>query len=49
MKTVTVCAPYQVALDDTVYGPDETAMVPDDVAERWLTAGWVELAPATAA
>jgi hypothetical protein len=35
-----------VVHDGVAYPPGAIATVPDDVAERWLTAGWVELAPA---
>jgi hypothetical protein len=39
---VTVIPPFQVCHDGTVYGPGETAEVPDAVAARWQAHGWVE-------
>ena len=47
--TVTVNTPYQVMHDGTVYTPGETADVPDDVAEKWIDAGWVSEKRATKA
>jgi hypothetical protein len=41
MTAVTVNEPYQVVHDGTVYTPGQTADVPDDVAARWIDAGWV--------
>jgi hypothetical protein len=41
---VTVLAPYQVALNGTVYAPGETAEVPDAVAKQWQAHGWVKKA-----
>ena len=37
---------YRVVHDGVAYPPGAIATVPDDFAQRWLTAGWVELAPA---
>ena len=45
MATVTVNAPFQVVHDETVYVPGQTADVPDDVAQTWITAGWVSETP----
>jgi hypothetical protein len=44
MTTVTVNTPYQVVHEGTVYGPGQTADVPDDLAQTWITAGWVSKA-----
>lgn len=41
MTTVTVNAPYQVVHDGTVYGPGQTADVPEEIAQKWIEAGWV--------
>jgi hypothetical protein len=41
MTTVTVNAPFQVVHDETIYEPGQTADVPQDVADKWLEAGWV--------
>lgn len=41
MATVIVLGPFQVCHDGTVYGPGQTAEVPDAVAQQWLTHGWV--------
>jgi NADPH-dependent 2,4-dienoyl-CoA reductase/sulfur reductase-like enzyme len=38
---VEVIENYQVADAGTVYRPGDVAEVPDDVARRWLAAGWV--------
>ncbi len=37
---VDVVHPYQVAHHGQVFGPGETAQVPEDVAARWITCGW---------
>lgn len=42
---VKVSPPFQVNHDGKTYGPGETVAVPDELAERWITAGWVEEAP----
>ena len=42
MATVTVIPPFQVCHDGTVYGPGESAEVPDAVAEHWEVLGWVK-------
>jgi hypothetical protein len=49
MTTVSVNTPYQVVHDRTVYGPGQTADVPADVADKWITAGWVSEAKTTKA
>ena len=49
MTAVTVNTPYQVVHEETVYGPGQTADVPDDVAQTWITAGWVSEAKTTKA
>jgi hypothetical protein len=49
MTAVTVNAPYQVVHDETVHGPGQTVDVPQDVADKWLEAGWVSEAKATKA
>ena len=41
MTTVSVLAPYQVVHDATVYTPGQTADVPEDIAHKWIDAGWV--------
>ena len=41
MTSVTVNEPYQVVHEETVYTPGQTADVPDDLAEKWIAAGWV--------
>jgi len=46
MTRVVVAPLYRGAHDGVAYPPGAIATVPDDVAQRWLTAGWVELAPA---
>ncbi len=46
MTSVVVAHLYRVVHDGVAYPPGAIATVPDDVAQRWLTAGWVELAPA---
>ena len=46
MTSVVVAQPYQVVHDGVAYPPGAIATVPDDVAQRWLTARWAELAPA---
>jgi hypothetical protein len=38
---VTVNHPYQVAHHGQTFGPGETAQVPEDIAEHWITCGWV--------
>jgi hypothetical protein len=38
---VEVLAPYQVAHAEARYLPGEVAEVPDDVARKWLSCGWV--------
>jgi hypothetical protein len=38
-----------VGLDAVVYGPGQTADVPDELAQTWITAGWVSEAKATKA
>jgi hypothetical protein len=38
---VVVNPPYQVAHHGQVFGPGETAQVPEDVAAHWVTCGWV--------
>ncbi len=42
---VRVVAPYQVCDAGVVYGPGVLVDVPDDLAQRWIAAGWVELVP----
>jgi hypothetical protein len=49
MTIVTVCAPFQVCHDGTVYGPDETPDVDDETALSWYAAGWVKPAKKPAA
>jgi hypothetical protein len=46
MTSVVVAHLYRVVHDGVAHPPGAIATVPDDVAQRWLTAGWVELAPA---
>jgi hypothetical protein len=46
MTRVVVAPLYRVVHDGVAYPPGAIATVPDDFAQRWLTAGWVELAPA---
>jgi hypothetical protein len=46
MTSVVVAQLYRVIHDGAAYPPGAIATVPDDVTQRWLTAGWVELAPA---
>ena len=41
ITTVSVDTLYQVVHDATVYGPGQTADVPQDVAQTWIDAGWV--------
>lgn len=38
---VQVAAPYQVSHAGVVYGPGDTAEVPDDVGLDWLRSEWV--------
>ena len=45
MSTTVVNAPYQVVHNGTVHGPGAIATVPDDVAARWISHGWVTPAP----
>jgi hypothetical protein len=49
MATVTVTAPYQVVHDAVVYVPGQTVDVPDDLAQTWITAGWVSQTKTTKA
>jgi hypothetical protein len=37
---VKVLQPFQVANDGVVYGPGESADVPDHVAREWIASGW---------
>jgi hypothetical protein len=37
---VVVNPPYQVVHHSIVFGPGETAQVPEDVAAHWKTCGW---------
>ena len=37
---VVVNPPYQVVDHGQVFGPGETAEVPEDVAAFWITCGW---------
>jgi hypothetical protein len=46
MTRVVVAPLYRVVHDGVAYPPGAIATVPDDVAQRWLRAGWVELATA---
>jgi hypothetical protein len=46
MTTVSVNAPYQVVHETTVYGPGQTADVPEAIAQKWIDAGWVSEAKA---
>jgi hypothetical protein len=39
--SVVVTPPYQTVHDGIVYGPNEIAEVPEDVAAHWITCGWV--------
>jgi hypothetical protein len=41
---VTVLAPFQCVHGGTVYGPGQTAEVPDTVAREWVKHGWAERA-----
>jgi hypothetical protein len=38
---VVVNPPYQVVDHGKVFGPGETAEVPEDVAAHWIHCGWV--------
>lgn len=38
---VTVAKPYQVVHHGIVFGPGETAQVPEHVAAHWVACGWV--------
>lgn len=42
MVTVPVLAPFQVALNGTVYGPGSVVEAPDDVAQQWISHGWAQ-------
>ena len=44
---LAVNTPYQVVHDETVYTPGQTVDVPQDVADKWIQAGWVSEAKAT--
>jgi hypothetical protein len=37
---VVVAPPYQTVHHGFVFGPGETAQVPEDVATHWITCGW---------
>jgi hypothetical protein len=37
---VVVTPPYQAVHHGIVFGPGETAEVPEDVAAFWITCGW---------
>jgi hypothetical protein len=39
---VAVRPPFQVCHDGVVFGPNEVAEVPEEVAAFWITHGWVE-------
>jgi hypothetical protein len=41
MTAVSVNTPYQVVHEGTVYGPGQTADVPEEIAHKWIEAGWV--------
>jgi hypothetical protein len=38
---VVVNPPFQVVDHGQVFGPGETAQVPEDVAAQWIACGWV--------
>jgi hypothetical protein len=40
LVSVVVKPPFQVCHDGTVFGPNEIAQVPEDVAAHWVTRGW---------
>jgi hypothetical protein len=40
--TVVVIPPFQCVHRGTVYGPGDTAEVPDEVAREWIAHGWAE-------
>jgi hypothetical protein len=44
MTTVSVNTPFQVVHEETVYGPGQTVDVPQEVADKWIEAGWVSVA-----
>ena len=44
MTAVTVNNPYQDVQQETVYTHGQTADIPDDLAQTWITAGWVSAA-----
>ena len=37
---VTVVPPYQCVDHGVVFGPGDTAQVPEDVAAHWIACGW---------
>ena len=37
---VDVVPPFQTAHHGQIFGPGETAQVPEDVAAHWITCGW---------
>jgi hypothetical protein len=41
MTAVSVNTPYQVVHEGTVYGPGQRADVPEEIAHKWIEAGWV--------
>jgi hypothetical protein len=41
VTAVSVNTPYQVVHEGVVYGPGQTADVPEEIARKWLEAGWV--------
>jgi hypothetical protein len=44
MTTVSVNTPFQVVHEETIYTPGQTVDVPQDVADKWIEAGWVSQA-----
>jgi hypothetical protein len=49
MTVVSVTAPFQVVHEETVYTPGQTVDVPQEVADKWIEAGWVSEAKTTKA
>ena len=45
MARVTVTEPFQVVWANTIHGPGETAVVPDEVAAEWIGNGWATAQP----
>jgi hypothetical protein len=49
MTRVVVAQLYRVVHDGAAFPPGAIATMPDDVAQRWLRAGWVVTGRASAA